>query len=285
MSALPAARGASIGPQKWLALGIAGVAASVLIAAIVVLAVEPWGPRALADLDAFVGRLGDRVAIESTGPSRLKNTVGAERAETLRIDGDDLEVFQLGARVDPPLGAYMAGAQVFLRWADGPPTLISSLGHVFVVIKGPLVVVTADKGLALVARDILRLPKSELIAPFALDLDWARPFAIELQKQGYLVTNALGAIPFVSSESALIYTDGGDFVVERLPEGIDAAMARIERREAGDYAVVIPGMDDALFGGGQAPFVRVSGKGRMLAITVEERLLEPARKALAVAVR
>ena len=40
---------------------------------------------------------------------------------------------------------------------------------------------------------------------------------------------------------------------------------------------------DLEFGGGQAPWVRITGRGRLLAITMEERLVEPTRKALAAA--
>jgi hypothetical protein len=267
-------------PERLLALTVVTAATAALVAALVLLVVRPWHDSP-PDLDAFVESLGDRVAVRSVGPSSLKNVIGAQRGETVYTDGASLDVFELPAGVEPPLGAYLQGPEVVLRWRDGPQTTVSTAGPVFLLVKRQLVVVTADMGLATAAREILDLPKSELIGSFTSELDWARPFARELQQQGHLVTSIAGAHPFVSSESALIFTERGEVALERLPEGIEAAQARIETRGPDGYALVIPGMADTEFGGGQAPIVRISGKGRLLAVTFDIRLAEVSAQALA----
>ncbi len=283
MTAQQAQAAGFTGPQKWLPLGIVGVAMAVLIAAIVVLAVDPWGlDDSPPSLDSFVSALEERVAVQSTGPSYLKNAVGAERGEQVDTASGRLEVLQLRAGVEPPLGAdYMNNHEVYLRWPDGPPTVVSSSDAVFVITQGQLVVITANAGLAGIAREILRIPASELSAPVTPGLDWARPFAVELQKQGYLVNFVALGLPFASPESAFIQTEGGVFELARVPDGVDAATARINDLGGGVYALLIEEMEVQTFAGTQAGSVRVTGKGRLLAITHEERLFEPARKALA----
>ncbi len=283
MSAAPSAYRPGHRPPPWLPFVFAGGAAAVFIAAIVVLVVEPWGlSRSPASADSFLSALEDRVAIESTGPSYLKSAVGAEKGETVRTSSGSMELLQLPAGAEPPLGAmFNNNREVHLRWADGPPTVVSSSGPVFVIIKGQLVVVTADIQLAHEAREILSVPTDELSAPVTPGLEWALPFARELQKHGHLVNFVALGQPFASPESAFIQTDGGVFEVARLPDGVDATTARINDLGGGQYALLVEETEVQTFAGSQAGAIRISGKGRLLVITHEERLFEPARKALA----
>jgi hypothetical protein len=267
--------------QRWLALGLAGAAATALVAAIVLLAVRPWQPDSPQDIDAFTESLNDHVAVQSTAPSPLISTMGALHAQTVTTVDGRLHIFELPAGVKPPTGSFISGEEGLLGWPDGPFTTVSTTGPVFLVTKGQLVVVTPHAALATRARDILGLPGTQCIAPVTFTLEWAIPFARELQRQGYFVTRVTPAIPIVSQESAFIDTDRGALLLELLPEGIDAASAKVVERSSANFAIVIPGLGDTQFGGLQAADVRVSGRGRFLAITYDLRLAEPAANALA----